>query len=195
MMIHRVVLSLIAHLRSVHRMCLYHKTTVFYGSSSVINNLGKADAIRIGPFTHIRGELLTFGHGGVIRIGEYCYVGENTRIWSGKSIDIGDRVLISHNCNIFDNDTHPINPRERHDQFRAIISSGQPTVINLNDKAIIIEDDVLIGANVSVLKGVRVGKGAVIGTGSVVIRDVPSYAIVAGNPAEVVREIPLDDRQ
>ena len=195
MMIHRVVLSLIAHLRCVHRMCRYHKTTVFHGSSSVINNLGKADAIRIGAFTHIRGELLTFGHGGVIRIGEYCYVGENSRIWSGKSIDIGDRVLISHNCNIFDNDTHPINPRERHEQFRAIISSGQPTCINLNDKAIIIEDDVLIGANASVLKGVRIGKGAVIGTGSVVIKDVPSYVIVAGNPAGVVREISIEERQ
>lgn len=192
--IHKNIINFVGSLKKVRRVCLCHKTTTFYSTSTVINNLGKADAIRIGAFTHVRGELLTFGHGGAIRIGEYCYVGENTRIWSGKSIDIGDRVLISHNCNIFDNDTHPTNPRERHEQFKAIISTGQPGNINLNDKAIVIEDDVLIGANVSVLKGVRVGRGAVIGIGSVVLRDVPSYTIVAGNPAKIIREIAIEER-
>ena len=193
--IHRDIISFVARLKRIRRMCQCHKTTTFYSTSSVINNLRKADAIKIGAYTHVRGELLIFGHGGRISIGEYCYVGENTRIWSGKSIDIGDRVLISHNCNIFDNDTHPISPRERHEQFKAIISTGQPGNISLNDKTIVIEDDVLIGANVSVLKGVRVGRGAVIGIGSLVLRDVPSYTIVAGNPAKIVREISIEERQ
>lgn len=194
MTIKRDIINFVAGLKRIRRKCLCQRTTIFYSTSVVINSLGKAEAIRIGAFTHVRGELLTFGHGGTIRIGEYCYVGENTRIWSGKSIDIGDRVLISHNCNIFDNDTHPINPRERHEQFKAIISTGQPGDINLNDEEIIIEDDVLIAANVSVLKGVRVGRGAVIGIGSVVLRDVPSYTIVAGNPAKIVREISIEER-
>ncbi len=50
-----------------------------------------------------------------------------------------------------------------------------------------IEDDVWIGANVIILPGVHVKKGAVIGAGSIVTKDVPGYAIVAGNPAKIIR--------
>jgi maltose O-acetyltransferase len=52
---------------------------------------------------------------------------------------------------------------------------------------IVIEDDVWIGARVIVLKGVHIGKGAILGAGSVVTKDVPSYSIVAGNPARVIK--------
>lgn len=52
---------------------------------------------------------------------------------------------------------------------------------------VVIEDDVLIGANAVVVEGVRVGKGAVIGAGSVVLHDVPSGAVVAGNPAQIIK--------
>lgn len=165
-------------------------------STSEINNPSKiADNIFIGNFCHIRGELLLFGHGGKIEMGDYCYVGLNTHIWSATSIIIGDRVLISHNCNIIDNDTHPLDPEERHKQFKAIITTGQPKCINLNEKEIVIEDDVLIAANSIVLKGVRIGRAAIVGAGSVVTKDVPPYAIVAGNPAKIVnyvmKEIPI----
>jgi acetyltransferase-like isoleucine patch superfamily enzyme len=180
--------------RYSHGRCVCHGTARFYRTASIVNNLGRAGAIRVGAYTHIRGELLTFGHGGAIDIGDYCYVGANTHIWSGKSIRIGNRVLISHNCNLFDNDTHPLNPGDRHAQFLAIITTGQPRSINLNDEEIVIEDDALIGANAIILKGVRIGRGAVIGAGSVVIRDVAPFTVVAGNPAEVVRELPPEDR-
>ncbi|HEY3278323.1 MAG TPA: acyltransferase [Syntrophorhabdaceae bacterium] len=189
------LLYMIRRAGSSNRRCRKHKTARFYRNTSIINNLGQDNAIVIGAFSHVKGELLTFGHGGAIKIGEYCYVGENTRIWSGKSITIGDRVLISHNCNIFDNDTHPLNPRERHEQFREIIATGHPRAVYLNDEEVVLEDDVLVGANVSILKGVKIGRGAVIGTGSVVIRDVPPFSVVVGNPAEVIREIPPEDRQ
>jgi len=52
---------------------------------------------------------------------------------------------------------------------------------------IIIEDDVWIGAHVTILKGVKLGKGSVIGAGSVVTKDVPEYAIFAGNPAKLIK--------
>jgi 2,3,4,5-tetrahydropyridine-2,6-dicarboxylate N-acetyltransferase len=52
---------------------------------------------------------------------------------------------------------------------------------------VIIEDDVLIGANAVVLEGVRVGKGAVVAAGSIVIEDVPEMAVVAGNPAKIIK--------
>lgn len=53
---------------------------------------------------------------------------------------------------------------------------------------VIIEDDVLIGANAVVLEGVRVGKGAVVAAGSVVTKDVPPNTVVAGSPAKFIKE-------
>lgn len=170
------------------------RTAVFYKTASVVNNLGKPEAISIGPFTHIRGELLTFGHGGKIRIGGYCYVGDGSRVWSAKSINIGNRVLISHNVNIFDNATHPLNPRARHEQFRKIISGEPITSIDLAEESVTIHGDVLIGCAAIVLSGVTIGEGAVVGAGSVVTRSVPPFAIVAGNPARILREIPIEER-
>lgn len=54
-------------------------------------------------------------------------------------------------------------------------------------RGIVVEDDVWLGSGVIVLDGVRVGTGAVVAAGSVVTRDVPPYAIVAGVPAQVIR--------
>lgn len=53
---------------------------------------------------------------------------------------------------------------------------------------VIVEDDVLIGANAVVIEGVHIGKGAVVGAGSIVTRDVPAGAVVVGNPARIIKE-------
>ena len=52
---------------------------------------------------------------------------------------------------------------------------------------VVIEDDVVIGANAVVIEGIRVGKGAVVAAGAVVINDVPAGAVVAGSPARIVK--------
>lgn len=167
-----------------------------YPTAEIHNILGRQNAIVLGAHTHVRGHLLTFGHGGEIRIGDYCYVGEGTRIWSAKSIRIGNRVLISHGVNIFDNDTHPIEDTEaRHRQFKAIITTGHPREIDLNEQEVVIEDDALIACQSIILKGVVVGKGAVVGAGSVVTKDVPPFTIVAGNPARIIRAIDSPARE
>ncbi len=179
--------NIIALFYNSRKCCLVGKNSVFYKTSNIANNLGIKDKIRIGNYCHIKGELLLFGHGGYIELGDYCYVGDNTHIWSAKKITLGNRVLISHNCNIFDNDTHPLEVDERHKQFIEIITRGHPKKIDLREKEVIIEDDVLIAANSTILKGVRIGKGAVIGAGSVVTKDVPAFTVVAGNPATIIR--------
>lgn len=171
-------------------MCVAASSAVFYPTTKIINNSGNPRAISLGVHTHVRGELLTFGHGGAIHIGNYCYVGEGTRIWSAMSITIGDRVLISHNVNIFDNDTHPIeDAAARHRQFVDIITTGHPSQLDLREAAVVIGDDVLIACQSIILPGVTIGKGAVVGAGAVVTKDVLPYTIVAGNPARVVRTI------
>ena len=55
------------------------------------------------------------------------------------------------------------------------------------DEPVIIEDFVWCGANVTIMPGVTIGEGAVIGGGSVVVKDIPKYAIAAGNPAKVIK--------
>lgn len=170
------------------------QNAVIYSSARIINNMAGSSAIGIGAYTHVRGELLTFSHGGKISLGTYCYVGEHSHIWSAEHIEIGDRVLIAHNVNIFDSLTHPISAKKRHQQFIEIISSGHPKPIDLESAPIQIGNDVWIGCMSVILKGITVGEGAIVGAGSVVTKNVPPYTIVAGNPAKVIREIPLDER-
>ena len=174
--------------------CTAAPTAVLYATARIDNIVRDPAAIRIGPNTHVRGQLLTFGHGGEIALGEYCYVGEHSRIWSASQVLIGDRVLISHNVNVFDNLTHPLSASARHQQFKAIITSGHPTSLELGEEPVVIEDDVLVGCMTVILTGVHIGKGAIVGAGSVVTRSVPSFTIVAGNPATVIRELGPDER-
>lgn len=167
---------------------------VFHSTSRVFNIAGDLTAISIGRMTHIRGELLTFAHGGRIAIGEHCYIGEATRIWSARSIRIGDRVLIAHNVTVLDNLTHPISATARHEHFKRIITTGHPLHIDLDEQPVDIGDDAWIGCMSVVLRGVCVGQGAIVGAGSVVTDDVPAWTIAAGNPARVVRELRSDER-
>jgi acetyltransferase-like isoleucine patch superfamily enzyme len=161
----------------------------------IVNIRNSYAAIRIGANTVVGGELMTFGHGGEIKIGEWCYVGEHSRIWSAEKIEIGNRVLISHNVNIHDTNSHPLNSDLRHQHFRDISTTGHPRKgLDLVSRPIIIEDDVWIGFNSIILKGVTIGEGAIIGAGSVVTKDVSSWTIVGGNPAKIIREIPRNER-
>lgn len=188
--------SLIEYVFSLNKRarCCTGKNTILYPTSKTINNVGDKNKIHIKSYSRIRGELLTFPHGGEINIGRYCYIGEGTRIWSAKKIFVEDRSLISHNVNIFDNITHPISAEKRHLQYKIILSSVGPKEIDLQEAAVYIKNDVLIGCMSIILKGVTIGEGAIVGAGSVVTRDVPPWTIVAGNPAKIIREIPEHER-
>jgi acetyltransferase-like isoleucine patch superfamily enzyme len=112
------------------------------------------------------------------------YIGRGTGlsgavIHSRSSIKIGQFVTIGANSMIFDHDFHPVNPIERR----------VGSIHCINTKPILIEDDVWIGANVMILKGVHIGEGAVIGAGSVVTKDIPAFTIWAGNPAKFIKNI------
>jgi maltose O-acetyltransferase len=148
------------------------------GPEAVINNFhGQPEFITIGCKSFCRGRLLTYGHGGRISIGDWCYVGIRTEIWSMDSIEIGNRVLISHDVNIHDGTAHSIDPAERHDHFRNIIDLGHPTkaidIPGVHSSPVIIEDDVWISFGVTILRGVRIGAGSIIAARSVVTSDVP----------------------
>jgi acetyltransferase-like isoleucine patch superfamily enzyme len=111
----------------------------------------------------------------VIRVGADCGFTGVTLV-AAERIDIGDRVLVGANATIVDTDFHPLDPVRR----RADINAGKAAPV-------VIEDDVFIGMNALILKGVRLGAGCVVGAGSVVAEDVAPGTTVAGNPAKLVR--------
>jgi len=172
----------------------FGKESYFYPSSRVRIFAPKDRCVEVGKVSSIRGELVVLGHGGRIKLGDYCFVGEGTKIWSAKAISIGNRVLISHNVNIFDSQTHPVSAKKRHEEYLAIVNSGFPDKNFIGEIEVNIEDDVLIGASSIILRGVQIGRGAIVGAGSVVTRDVQPWTIVGGNPAKVIREIPEHER-
>ncbi len=117
-----------------------------------------------------------FGSGRLIEIGDYsgigvdCHVPADIRI--GKDVMMGPDVLIigQHQSHRFDDLSMPMRLQGREDVA-----------------PVVIEDDVWLGARVIVLPGIRIGHGSVIGAGAIVTRDVPPFAVCAGNPARIVR--------
>ena len=169
-------------------------TATLHATAQINNTLRQPDAIVIGANTHVRGELFTFWNSGKIVIGEWCYIGEGTRIWSQSSISIGNCVLIAHLVDIHDTNSHPIDWKERRLDTEAILSGGYRTPTQTISAPVTIEDDAWIGFKASILKGVRIGRGAIVSAGSMVTKDVAPWTVVGGNPANVIAEISPDQR-
>jgi len=114
---------------------------------------------------------------GELEIGDYSGF-SGVSIYCANKIVIGKYVLCGGNVSIWDTDFHPLDYQQRREGF-----SGTRTA------PVIIGDDVFIGANSIILKGVTIGDKAIIGAGSVVTKDVLQGEIWAGNPAKFLRKI------
>lgn len=108
------------------------------------------------------------GHAEII-IGDNTNIGDRTEIHAGNKVEIGSNCNISWDVCIMDRDYHKLN--------------GIEEII----KPIKIGDNVWIGCNSLILKGVTIGNGAIIAAGSVVTKNVESNTIVGGNPARVIK--------
>lgn len=108
--------------------------------------------------------------GAVINIG--AVIGDGTMIDMGAIL--GGRATVGKNCHI----------------GAGAVLAG--VIEPPSAMPVIVEDDVLVGANAVVLEGVKIGKGAVVAAGAIVTKDVPPYTVVAGTPAKVIKEI--DDK-
>ena len=122
--------------------------------------------------------IITINKGAVVCFGDNVGV-SNINLYSKKEISIGNNVLIGGGTNIWDTDFHSLDTENR-------IFEGDT---NVKSASIIIEDDVFIGANVTILKGVRIGKGSIVGAVSLVSKSIPSGEIWAGNPAKFMKKI------
>ena len=116
----------------------------------------------------------------VLKIGDDTTLGYMNMISVAQKVVIGDRCLFAGEIKIFDNNSHPLDPQKRRHKI----------IMDKTDVApVIIEDDVWIGTNALILKGVTIGRGAVVAAGSVVTKNIPPYTLVGGNPARTIRVI------
>lgn len=136
---------------------------------------------------------MVYAHAGKIELGSWCYVGIRSEIWSMNSVRIGDRVLISHDCNIHDGDGHSLDAAARHYHFRTIIQKGHPKdpadMEDVKSAPVVIEDDVWISFGVTILKGVRIGAGSVIAARSIVTQDVPSGVLYRNEVVPIIKPL------
>lgn len=104
--------------------------------------------------------------GAIINIG--AVIGENTMIDMGAVL--GGRATVGKNCHI----------------GAGAVLAG--VIEPASAEPVIIEDDVLVGANAVIIEGVHVGKGSVVAAGAIVIEDVPENVVVAGTPARIIKQ-------
>ncbi|MCG1020458.1 2,3,4,5-tetrahydropyridine-2,6-dicarboxylate N-acetyltransferase [Sutcliffiella horikoshii] len=148
----------------------------------VVENDRRNSAI---PLLDMKGVKARIEPGAIIR--DQVEIGDNAVIMMGASINIGSvvgegtmidmnvvlggRATVGKNCHI----------------GAGSVLAG--VIEPPSAKPVVIEDDVVIGANAVVLEGVTVGKGAVVAAGAIVIDDVAPYTVVAGTPAKKIKEI------
>ena len=116
--------------------------------------------------------------GGIISIGNNVGM-SGVAIICHKKISIGNNVRIGGNTVIYDTDFHNLDFYKR--------TTVPEDLTTVSKKAVIIEDNVFIGAHSTILKGVVIGTNAVIGAGSVITKSIPSNEIWAGNPARFIK--------
>lgn len=131
------------------------------------------DNTKIGAFVEIQKNA---------RVGRNCKISSHTFICEGVTIE--DNAFIGHGVT-FVNDSYP----------RATASGGQlQTEKDWKVEQTLVKKGASIGSGATILSKVVIGENAIVGAGSVVTKDVPANAIVAGNPAKVLRTIPEELR-
>lgn len=157
-------------------------------------NVRPTNLLTIGDGSIIEGALVFEREGGEIVIGCNTFVGPSL-IACATRIEVGDDVQISWGCNIVDHNSHAIAWSKRKNDVKDWHSGrDKKDWSSVVTSPVKIGNKCWIGMNVIVLKGVEIGEGAILAAGAVVTRSVPPWTITGGNPARVIREIPIEER-
>lgn len=147
----------------------------FDGISAVVNELfDKSDGACVTPPFYC-------DYGSHIEVGKNFFVNYNCTILDVAKVTIGDNCFMAPNVAIY-TAGHPIYPDVR----SAMWEYG---------KQVTIGDNVWIGGNTVICPSVHIGSNVIIGAGSVVTKDIPDWAVAAGNPCKVLRMITEDDKR
>jgi acetyltransferase-like isoleucine patch superfamily enzyme len=158
-------------------IAIHRNSKIVIGRNVTLRSRSNGNAIGVNHEVILR----TMAENALIQIGDAVGMSGGA-ICARKSIIVGDSVLIGSNCVLADNDFHPINAAAR--------KSGRDDIMA---EEIVIEENVWIGADSYICKGVRIGKNAVVGAKSVVTKSIPANCIAAGVPAKVVKTLSVDD--
>lgn len=146
--------------------------STIYAGSEIGDNFQTGQGVSIRENNKI-GNNVSIGTNSVIEFGNI--IGDNSRIHSNcflEMVTIGSYVFIGPNV-VFTDDPHPMGcPRYKECKGGAIV-----------------EDYARIGANSTILPGIRIGRNSLVGAGSVVTKDVPENMVVVGNPARVIKNV------
>jgi len=133
--------------------------------------------VRLGSRVALRRGVI-IGGGGELTVGTRTSINEGAIISATLSVTIGEDCMLAPRVYVLDVD-HRFDSRELPIARQGYLKAP-----------VVIEDDVWIGAQAVITRGVRIGRGAIIGANSVVTKDVPPYSIAAGIPARVVKQRP-----
>jgi acetyltransferase-like isoleucine patch superfamily enzyme len=133
--------------------------------------LDQGGTILIGDVRIFDGVRIRVAPGGHVEIGDYTHINLRTEIHCKKKVVIGQNCSIAWDVVIMDTDYHGI---------------GYDPPVN---RPTILEESVWVGNGATITKGVTVGRGSIVAAGSVVVKDVPPFTIVGGNPAKPLKEI------
>jgi acetyltransferase-like isoleucine patch superfamily enzyme len=130
----------------------------------------------------------SIGEKGRCTIGDFTLL-NGALIMAEDRIEIGSHCLVSWNVGIADSDFHPLEPAQRIIDSHALAPyfKDRPPRPKLKTAPVKIGDNVWIGMNAVILKGVSIGENSVVAAGAVVTKSVPPNTVVAGNPAVAVK--------
>lgn len=149
-----------------NRVIIRNKGTITLGDDVRLNSYPDGELHRTG--------LQTFTDSARITIGNDCLV-NGTMMFCNEAITVGDHCLFGPGAKLVDNDSHRVGREWR-------VRKLPPA-----SAAIVLHNNVWIGMNALVLKGVAIGENSIVAAGSVVTKNVPPNVIVAGVPARVVK--------
>jgi acetyltransferase-like isoleucine patch superfamily enzyme len=175
--IYSAVMYLIVYLKEIPigQNCIFFGLMKFKHSRNSTIKIGSKCVFRSKPASNLIGVnrpciFTSLGNGSTLTIGDRCGF-SGTVIGCFDKITIGNDVRCGANTLITDSDWHLDDPR-----------AGNPSPV-------VISDNVWLGVNVTILKGVTIGTNSVIGANSVVVKDIPAGVIAVGNPCKVVKLI------
>lgn len=156
----------------------YNQPTQLLGGGTIM--FGKNINLGVRPSPHLYsgyGYIDARKENSKIIIGNNVWINNNFMIASeGEGIEIGENTLIGLNVEITDSDFHDLHPERR--------MGGIPKTAKVT-----IEENVFIGSNVKILKGVTIGKNSVIANSSVVTKSIPANVIAGGYPCKVIKKL------
>jgi acetyltransferase-like isoleucine patch superfamily enzyme len=151
----------------------------------------REDAVRLGDYVSCyAGCSFAIGKQGRCTVGDFTLM-NGALVMAEELIEIGSYCLISWNVGIADSDFHPIDPAQRRLDALALAPfyKERPPRPPIRTAPVRIADNVWIGMNAVILKGVTIGENCIVAAGSVVSKSVAANTVVAGNPAIIVRQL------